>query len=252
VNYMGCPLDTYTFRGAVEEIVRRVRHRGPPSLVHFLNVAKIVKAHASPELETILWDGDLVLADGKPLQYFGRGLRIRVPERIAGIDLMLELLEVSSRETIPVYLLGAKEEVLQACLRTIERRFPGIQIAGSRNGYFSPQETPVVIEEINRSCPGILFVGMGTPQKELFAFENRARLMVPVVQGAGGTFDVIAGVTRRAPSWMQELGLEWLFRVLQEPRRLFWRYFSTNLLFLVLFLKTFLRRAELQRPRRPA
>ena len=244
VDFMGSPLDTYTFQGAVEEIARRMRQKASTSLVNFLNVAKVVKARSSPELREILWDGDLVLADGKPLLPFGRGLGLRVPERIAGVDLMMELVKVSSREGFRIYLLGAKRDVLEACCRNLERLHPGLVIAGCRDGYFRPGEVDQVIEEINQARPDILFVGMGTPQKERFAFEHRKKLRVPVVQGSGGTFDVIAGITKRAPRWMQAMGLEWFYRVLQEPRRLFWRYFSTNLAFLLLFVRTLFRRRD--------
>ena len=241
IDFMGCPLDAYTFQEAVDEIARRIREKAGTTLVHFLNVAKIVKARSSPEIREILWDGDLVLADGKPLLFFGRRLGLLVPERIPGIDLMQALLDLSNRAGFRVYLLGAKPEVLESCRKKLAQRFPSLDVAGLRNGYFKPEETGAIVEEINRARPDILFLGMGTPQKERFAFENRGKLKVPIVQGVGGTFDVIAGIARRAPRWMQELGLEWLFRVLQEPRRLLWRYFSTNVLFLALFLRAWLR-----------
>lgn len=243
-DFMGCPVDGYSFDGVVGEVVRRIEARGRPSLIHFLNVAKVVKAASSPRLRQVLWDGDLVLADGQPLLPFGRRLGIRLPERVAGIDLMNRLLEVCGKKGFSVYLLGARQAVLETCVGNIRKSHPDLRIAGYRNGYWKEGELDSVLRGINRARPDVLFVGMGTPQKELFAFENREKLEVPVIQGSGGTFDVIAGLARRAPLWMQRWGLEWLYRVIQEPRRLFWRYFSTNALFLLLFARAFIQAAH--------
>ncbi len=102
-------------------------------------------------------------------------------------------------------------------------------------------ETKDIIDKINRAKPDILFIGIPTPLKELFAYENRANLKVPMVQGVGGSFDVLAGLVQRAPVWMQEWGLEWFFRVLQEPKRMFWRYLSTNTEFLILYLQNIIK-----------
>jgi N-acetylglucosaminyldiphosphoundecaprenol N-acetyl-beta-D-mannosaminyltransferase len=234
-NFMGCPLDAYTHSDAIRDIVVRIRSGSTATLIHFLNVAKIVGARTNPRLSEALWDGDIVLADGKPLVPLGTLLGMDIPERINGVDLMLELLNISAREGFGVYLLGAKQDVIEKCVASILEKHPNLRIAGYRNGYFTKDATEDVIHSINSTAPDILFVGMGTPQKEMFAFENRNRLKVSVVQGAGGSFDVIAGVVRRAPMWMQQCGLEWFFRVLQEPRRMFWRYLSTNSIFIVLY-----------------
>ena len=236
-DLMGCPIDSYSLDEAKSEIARLMKGERSTHLVHFLNAAKIVKARRSRVLLKALWDGDLILADGKPIAPAARLLGLHVPVRIAGIDLMKQLLGICERDGHSIYLLGARQEVLERCVRNIIKRHPHIRIAGYRNGYFSQGETGDVVRQINMSNANILFVGLGTPQKELFAFENRDKLQVQVVQGSGGSFDIIAGLTKRAPAWMQEVSLEWLYRVVLEPRRLFWRYFSTNSIFIAILVK---------------
>jgi N-acetylglucosaminyldiphosphoundecaprenol N-acetyl-beta-D-mannosaminyltransferase len=234
-NFMGCPLDAYTVSDAILDITTRIKSRASVNLIHFLNVAKVVRAHTDQMLTDALWDGDLVLADGKPLISFGKLLGMNVPERVNGTNLMLDLFRVSANEGFSVYLLGAKQHVLERCVVNILKMYPKLRIAGYRNGYFKKDATDDVINLINTTSPDILFIGMSTPQKEFFAFENRKKFDVPIVQGVGGSFDVIAGLVKRAPVWMQDCGLEWFFRVLQEPKRMFWRYISTNTKFLVLY-----------------
>lgn len=239
-NLMGCPIDVLSFDETIIEIIRRIKEKKATSVVHFLNVAKIVKARKNIQLQKALWDGDLVLADGKPLLPFARRLGIYLSSRVNGTDLMEKLMAVSEKEKFRIYLLGAKQDILERCVKNIRKKHPNIQIVGYRNGYFSKNKIKDIIQQINTSHPDLLFIGMGTPQKELFAYENKDKLRVSIVQGAGGNFDVFAGLTKRAPKWMQNYGLEWLYRILQEPRRLFWRYFSTNLAFLMIYVKQIL------------
>lgn len=234
-SFMGCPIDSHSFDQATYEIVTKIKQRSKTSLVHFLNVAKVVKARRDQCLMKALWDGDLVLTDGKPLLFFGKFLGIQLATRVNGTDLMEQLLEVSEKEGFGVYLLGARNEILQKCVANIKIRYPNINIVGYRNGYFRNSDASTIIKEVNRVQPDILFIGMGTPQKEIFSFYNRDKFSVPIIQGVGGSFDVLAGEAKRAPKWMQCYGLEWFFRILQEPKRMFWRYLSTNTIFLVSF-----------------
>jgi N-acetylglucosaminyldiphosphoundecaprenol N-acetyl-beta-D-mannosaminyltransferase len=147
------------------------------------------------------------------------------------------LLQLAADEGYSIYLLGARQDVLEQCVGVIRKRHPSIKIAGYRNGYFKPGEFGTIIKTVNTAKPDLLFLGMGSPMKERFAFENRENLRVPIVQGVGGSFDVIAGIVKRAPLWMQRWGIEWLFRVIQEPRRMFWRYLTTNSIFLWLLAR---------------
>jgi N-acetylglucosaminyldiphosphoundecaprenol N-acetyl-beta-D-mannosaminyltransferase len=172
--------------------------------------------------------GDLAVADGMSVVWALRALGRPVPERVAGVDLMAELLAAGSAAGLRVYLLGARQEVLDALVAECGRRFPGLVIAGARNGYFTADEHRTIVEEIRASAPDLLFVGMPSPFKDVFCQQHRDRLEVPVIVGVGGSFDVLAGHTRRAPRPVQRLGLEWAWRLGMEPRRLWKRYLTTN------------------------
>jgi len=156
----------------------------------------------------------------------GRFAGIRVPERVAGIDLMQSLWEVCEAEGWPVYFLGARQEVLDAFVTVVRKRHPDLVIAGARNGYFD--DDAAVAEEIRRSGARVVFVAISSPRKEVFLNEQLARMGPVLAVGVGGSFDVIAGLTRRAPRWMQVRGLEWFYRFLQEPERLRERYVTGN------------------------
>jgi len=236
-DFLGCPIDSYSFDQAIAEIFRRLIHSESTTLVHFLNVAKIVKAQTDTRLRNALWDGDLVLADGKPLLPTGRPLGINLTTRVNGTDLMESLLTLCEERGFKVYFLGSKPGVIDQFVRSIRKKYVRLQISGYRNGYFSEDKTHSIIKEINLAGPNVLFLGLGTPQKELFAFDHRHDLHVSIIQGVGGSFDVLSGLVKRAPRWMQDYGLEWLYRVIREPRRLSWRYLSTNSQFIFLYVK---------------
>jgi N-acetylglucosaminyldiphosphoundecaprenol N-acetyl-beta-D-mannosaminyltransferase len=235
VDFLGCPLDLYTSAQLLDELRSAIERRDRKCVIHFLNGNKVAQAHEDPEMREILWRGDYVLADGQPLLPMARLLRLQVPERIDGIGLMGKLLELADRHHFRVYLLGARQEVLDACLETIRLRHPGLVVAGARNGYFPESELPAIVDRINAAKPDILLIGMGSPMKERLADRWGSRIEAPVIQGVGGSFDVMAGLVTRAPAWMQRVGLEWFYRTLQEPRRMFWRYLKTNAQCLALF-----------------
>ena len=166
-----------------------------------------------------------------------RILRKPLPERVAGIDLMYGLLERGSRHGYRVYCLGATEEVSQKVADRIGRDYPGVILAGRRNGYFADDEEESIAETIAAASPDILFVAITSPKKENFLARWSEKMGVPVCHGVGGSFDVMAGKVQRAPEIWQHLGLEWLYRVKQEPRRLWKRYFVTNILFIRMIAK---------------
>jgi len=155
-----------------------------------------------------------------------------VPERVAGVDLMARLLAVAAKHRLRVYFLGARREVVTALVQTSRVCYPGIEIAGFRDGYFGPDNHSGIVEEIRASRAHILFVGMPSPFKETWCERHRQRLEVPVIMGVGGSFDVLAGFIRRAPRWVQSVGLEWFWRLLMEPRKLWKRYLTTNIEFI--------------------
>jgi N-acetylglucosaminyldiphosphoundecaprenol N-acetyl-beta-D-mannosaminyltransferase len=165
-----------------------------------------------------------------------------LPERVAGIDLFLELLDEAARRAYRVYFLGARRDVLDRMLTEVGRRYPGLALAGARDGYFRGPEEPDVAAEIRRSRPDLLFVGMSSPAKELFTSRWGESTGASLVHGVGGSFDVLAGLTRRAPVWYQDHGLEWIYRAWQEPVRLGRRYLMTNMSFMTLVARELMRR----------
>jgi N-acetylglucosaminyldiphosphoundecaprenol N-acetyl-beta-D-mannosaminyltransferase len=217
-------------------------------LIGVVNAAKIVKLRHDAELRNAILDCDMLLADGQSVVWAGRMLGHRLPERIAGIDLFEELLGLAHRQQRSIYLLGAKPEILAALERQIERRWPNARIVGSRNGYFTDEEAPAIADSIRDARPDMLFLGMPSPKKEIFLRRFHTHLQVPVLHGVGGSFDVLAGLTRRAPRLWQRLGLEWAYRLAQEPGRLWKRYLTTNTAFITLTLREAFRPSnELQR-----
>jgi N-acetylglucosaminyldiphosphoundecaprenol N-acetyl-beta-D-mannosaminyltransferase len=160
-----------------------------------------------------------------------------LPTRVAGIDLMLELLTLAEERGYRVYVLGARRDVLEQAIGRLRKLHPLLEFAGCRDGYFSDADEPSVVAEIRAAHPDLLFVAMSTPRKEYFLGRWGPELDVPFSMGVGGAIDVVAGVTKRAPPSLQRLGLEWAFRLAQEPRRLFRRYLVTNSEFVALTLR---------------
>jgi N-acetylglucosaminyldiphosphoundecaprenol N-acetyl-beta-D-mannosaminyltransferase len=199
-----------------------------------MNVAKFVKMRRNEELRRDVEQADIIGIDGMglvlALRLFGRQ---RV-ERVAGVDLMLMLLEKCAEMELRPFLLGARKEVLERAAAVAREQWPGLEFAGLRDGYFSPEEEQAVVDQIRSSGADCLFVAMPTPRKERFLHRHGRNLGVPFIMGVGGSVDVLAGSVSRAPPWMQKFALEWLHRLLQEPRRMAWRYTSTNLAFAVI------------------
>jgi N-acetylglucosaminyldiphosphoundecaprenol N-acetyl-beta-D-mannosaminyltransferase len=219
-----------------ESIARRSRLR-----IGMVNAAKIVNMRRDRTLREDVVTSDLVLADGMSVVWAARLLGQPLPARVAGIDLMMAVLERGDRLGWRVYCVGATPEVLEAAVAEIARRFPGVVVAGHRHGYFEQHEEPRLAAEIAASGADILLVAMTSPKKERFLGLWGDRLAVPVCHGVGGSFDVLAGKVKRAPVLWQRLGLEWLYRVMQEPGRLWKRYLVTNALFCELVLAELVR-----------
>jgi N-acetylglucosaminyldiphosphoundecaprenol N-acetyl-beta-D-mannosaminyltransferase len=184
---------------------------------------------------------DVILADGIAVVWAARLLGAPLPERVAGINLMAGILRRGQGRGYRVFCLGASDDVLQRTVARMAARFPRVRIVGSHNGYFTEHEEEAVAQAIAEARPDVLFVAMTSPRKEMFLARWSKRLAVPVCHGVGGAFDVVAGKVRRAPIGWQRLGLEWLYRVLQEPGRLWRRYLVTNTLFCGLVLRALLR-----------
>lgn len=237
----GCPVDAVTLAQAVEWVDDRIAERRPVR-VGVVNAAKLVKIERDPDLARAVTTCEMILADGMSVTWASwllTGVRL---ERVAGIDLMEALVARAAERGHRLYFLGAKQEVLDQMIEVFLTRFPHLVIAGSHHGYFKRDEERGLAEAIRATAPDILFVGMGTPAKEYWIDRNYVAAGAAVSMGVGGSFDVHSGLVRRAPGWLQRLGLEWFYRLMQEPRRLWRRYLTTSTIFLgEVFVRTLRR-----------
>jgi N-acetylglucosaminyldiphosphoundecaprenol N-acetyl-beta-D-mannosaminyltransferase len=208
-----------------------------------INAAKLVALHRDADLRDVVNRCGLVNADGQAVVWASRLLGDPLPERVTGIDLMHALMAMAEREGYGIYILGARSEVLEVAVQRLRETHPDLRIVGHRNGYFSEEEGPEVARAIGDSGARILFVAMSSPRKEHWLGEHGPTLNVPFVMGVGGSIDIVAGITRRAPRAWQRLGLEWLYRLRQEPRRLLRRYLVTNTRFVILVAREMIARA---------
>lgn len=237
----GVGLDPLTMDETVQRCLDAVRRREQVE-IGMVNAAKLVNMRRDPRLAEAVAGCDLVLADGQAVVWAGRVLGVRLPERVAGIDLFMRLLAAAEVAGIPVYLLGAEQGVLDMMLREMSERFPQLRVAGSRNGYFEDSDQEEIADAVADSRARLLFLGMTSPKKEIFTAGYGKRTGAHVVHGVGGSFDILAGVTKRAPLVWQRMGLEWFYRTLQEPRRLGKRYLTTNAAFLLMTARELIRR----------
>ena len=230
IEVLGCQVDNLTMRESLEKIEAMIRSRRPHQHV-VVNADKIVKAHADPKVREIVNACDMINADGMAVLWAAKVLGRPLKERVTGIDLFERLVAHAEAKRWRVYFLGARQDVLEAVVAKFRAKFPRLAIAGFRNGYWSPSEEASVIDEIAQARADILFVAISSPKKEEFLNRHQQTMRVPFAMGVGGSFDVVAGLTKRAPRWMQDCGLEWFFRFLQEPRRMFRRYFVEDMSF---------------------
>lgn len=242
VPLLGLPCATVDVDGAREFAVEAVAS-GRFHSVLFANAAKVVMAERDEKLRDALLDADLLAADGQSLVWASRVLGQPLPERVAGIDYMIDLLRVGDRHGWRVFFLGGRDQVLREVEAYCRRHHPGLVVAGSHNGYFAPERDAEVAEIVRRADADVLFVGMPSPRKELWIARSGPSSGVSLAVASGGSFDVIAGAVRRAPDFWQRAGLEWLWRVVQEPRRLWKRYLTTNSRFLAMLTRERLRRS---------
>ena len=213
--------------------------KGGPHYGAVVNAAKIVGADRDEHLKRVLLEADLVTADGMSVVWasrlFGRALK----ERVTGIDLFERLVEYAAHRGLSLYLLGARDESVRQTVELFAIRYPNLRVAGYRNGYFAESDSRAVADAIKASSADLLFVAMGSPAQEYWIASNLERTGVRFALGVGGSFDHVSGRVARAPRWMQRLGLEWLHRLIREPRRLWKRYLVGNLRFMWLVAKQF-------------
>jgi exopolysaccharide biosynthesis WecB/TagA/CpsF family protein len=225
---LGLPFDVVTMQGAVDRCLAWCSGPRTPHTVVTANSATLCMVRRDPALRKACLAADLIVPDGMSVVWTSRLTKRHFPERIAGVDLMSRLLESGSEVKLRVYFLGAKPQVVATLAKLCAERFPGLAVSGYRDGYFSPADDTVISDEIRELAPQMLFVGMPSPFKETWCERNRERLKVPVMIGVGGSFDVLAGYVRRAPTWVQSMGMEWSWRLMMEPRKMWKRYLATN------------------------
>jgi exopolysaccharide biosynthesis WecB/TagA/CpsF family protein len=228
VELLGFSFDAIGMDPAIERCLDICRGPRTSHTVITANAFHLCMSRRDPDLARACRAGDLVLADGMSVVWSLRASGRHIPERVTGIDLMTRLLAAAGEHRLRVYFLGAKHEVLKELVEKAKVQNPGLEIAGYRDGYFSPETHLSIVEDIRASGAHMLFVGMPTPFKETWCEFYRDRLDVPLIVGVGGSFDVLAGFIRRAPLWVQSLGMEWFWRLMMEPRKLWRRYLITN------------------------
>ena len=218
VNILGVDVDAVTMAEAVD-VVRRAMDTRAGVMVATANAEMLMRATHDEELRDILNAAALVVPDGAGTVWAARHLGHAMPERVAGYDLAQELLRCAPAEGRRVYFFGSAPGVAEKAKAKAEQLYPGIEIVGVRNGFFSPADNAAIIAEIRAARPDLLLVALGVPKQEKWIAAHLAELDVPVAIGVGGTLDVMAGVMKRAPHWMQKAKLEWLFRGLMQPKR---------------------------------
>ena len=218
VNILGVDVDAVTMAEAVD-VVRRAMDTRAGVMVATANAEMLMRATHDEELCRILNASALVVPDGAGTVWAARHLGHAMPERVAGYDLAQELLRCAPAEGRCVYFFGSAPGVAEKAKAKAEQLYPGIEIVGVRNGFFSPADNAAIIAEIRAARPDLLLVALGVPKQEKWIAAHLAEIDVPVAIGVGGTLDVMAGVMKRAPHWMQRAKLEWLFRGLMQPKR---------------------------------
>ena len=218
VEILGVPVASLTMGEAVEQAERWMDERHG-ALIATANAEMIMNATRDEELLEILRAADLVVPDGAGTVWAAHHLGHEMPERVAGYDLTQELLKRAPEKNRRVFFFGSAPGVAEKAKQKAEAMYPGIQVVGVRNGYFSEEEVPAIIREIREAQPDLLLAALGVPKQEKWLKKYKEKLEVPVSIGVGGTLDVMAGTAKRAPVWMQKAKLEWLFRGILQPKR---------------------------------
>lgn len=218
MEILGIKVHPFTMKEAVNFLVAQVKNKQITNVIT-ANAEIIMMGQKDPAYRHILHNAECVLPDGAGTVWAGRTLGYAVPERVAGFDLFVELLKVAPQYNYKMYFFGAAPGIAELAKKKCEEIAPGVQVVGCRNGYFSSEDTPAIIQDINASGADFLFVALGAPKQEFWLRDNAATLKPYIRVGLGGSFDVLAGKVERAPKWMQDASLEWLFRLCKQPSR---------------------------------
>jgi N-acetylglucosaminyldiphosphoundecaprenol N-acetyl-beta-D-mannosaminyltransferase len=226
-SVLGISFDVTQIPEVILQIQQWIAARTTCHYIAVTGMHGITEARHKPELRQSLADADLVVPDGMPVIWIGRFRGHHLPRRVYGPELMLRFCETTSWAGYRHYFLGGAPGVLEKLAASLEKRCPGVTIVGMHSPAFgpaTPEEDSATVKNINLAAPDVLWLGLGTPRQEIWMLEHREKVKVPVIIGVGAAFDLLSSRKTQAPEWMRERGLEWLFRLLQEPRRLWKRY----------------------------
>lgn len=238
LKVVGIPVTALDFKSQITLIMQWAKQRESRS-VCVANVHMLVEAHRDAAFANVLEQADLVTPDGMPLVWMLRWLGNPHQDRVAGLDIMLSVCAQAIEQNISIFLLGSEPEILQRMTTKFHQEFPQLKLAGAESLPFRPltdAENAAIVKKINQSGAGLVLVSLGCPKQETWIAKHQG-IVDAVMIGLGGAFPVYAGLKKRAPRLIQGAGLEWLYRLIQEPRRLWWRYSSTIPMFLWLALK---------------
>ena len=216
-QYLGVNVSVMTYSEILDDLRMRIKD-GKQSTVIAVNPEKVITANQNPLVKELINDSTYQIPDGIGMILASKIKGGELSERVTGIDMMEQLLRFAAEEDLGVFFYGAKEEIVSEAKRKIEDRFPSLNVAGYENGYVKDNEA--LVKKINDSGAQLLFVALGSPKQELWIKEHMSSLNVKVFQGVGGSFDVFSGKTKRAPAFFRKFGIEWLYRLLKEPKRL--------------------------------
>lgn len=240
IEFLNTFVDSLTMEETLKEIEVAIENN--KCIQHVvINAGKINLMQSDKKLTKIVNECPIINADGQSIVWASKLLGNKLPERVTGIDIFVNLVKICAEKGYKPYFFGAKEDVVKKVVEKFKIEYPNLIVAGYRNGYFKDEESERIAEDIKKSGADVLFVAFSSPKKEYWINENMSIMKVPFAMGVGGSFDVVAGKTTRAPKWMQRCGLEWFHRFIQEPKRMFKRYILGNLNFCTIVLKEKLR-----------
>jgi N-acetylglucosaminyldiphosphoundecaprenol N-acetyl-beta-D-mannosaminyltransferase len=235
---IGSPVTALPFDDQIDLMMEWASARAS-KVICVANVHMLVEAHRKPAFGAILKQADLVTPDGMPLVWLLKLLGVANQNRVAGFDVVMALCDRATQQRVGVFFLGSEPAILDKMRVRLDREFPNLPIAGMEPLPFrplTPAEDEAIVRQINDSGAGIVLLSLGCPKQEIWMNEHRDRIQA-VMLGVGGVFPVYAGNQKLAPEYIRKLGLEWMYRLIQEPRRLFWRYASTNPVFVWLAIE---------------
>jgi len=219
VHIFGIPFSKMSMKETVEYLTEAILAKRQQHVIT-ANPIMIMSALEDAKYESMMKKADLIVPDGSGVVWAANKGGEPVTERVTGFDLLHELLRVGEKHHWKIYLLGTSQEIIEAAAKKLQLQYPQVRIIGYRNGFFGADQDQEVIEQISQHEPDLLFVARGATTQEPWIIQHRAQLNSSLIMGVGGSFDVISGKLQRAPQWIQNLKLEWLFRLIQEPKRL--------------------------------